>query len=740
MADTASLVVRVSGQGVDSTAKSLDSLTRSSAKTSKAVDDVGASSNSAAVSVSDLGVKTSATSAKINDSSQSAEKYITSLKNQAAAIGLNSEELAVFNAKLLGANASQLEAAAAAARQIASEKAKVAAIDEASRAELESASKALAKKEAIESTIQAMRSEIATMAMSGKERALYSASIAGATEAQKREIARLYELAEANSRAASSSSSMAMAANNASKGIPRVGTVAQQAGYQLQDMIVQIQGGTSAFVAIGQQVPQFLGAFGPIGAITGTIIAMGSALLGVAYNASKAESDVSALVAAGQRLANLNLDSLVQVNDISREFTSSERIAKYKALSDEVINLSQAYENQGLETKRLFAELQAATDNMSKIGGFFGDTQAEASAKLQEKQAQYNESLRAEAEIRSKVNALKEKQNALSDEEAKIKSDAEKAPAVQQKVDDRASRQAEAEAKRMEIQKTAAAQYLTQLQQSNMTELQLIDSQEQQKLSKIQEYRANDLITAQQYQDALLEIETNAKQSRIDLRTQEIDEYYKLMGESRKAEIAAREKEAADKEKILDDGISAQRNMTSDLKSVLGEQNEIYKASAIVTATIDTYKAATAAYAALVGIPIVGPGLAIAASGAAITAGLANVAAIAGAREQGGGMVAGSAYQMAERGKAEIIVPAGASRARTAAQMKQIMGENGGSSPSSVVIVNQTTGRIDSVQQERTDDGQLRLIIREQMAIEAGDENSPFTKTRRATRQQPGFM
>lgn len=272
-----------------------------------------------------------------------------------------------------------------------------------------------------------------------------------------------------------------------------------------------------------------------------------------------------------------------------------------------------------------------------------------------------------------------------------------------------------------------------------MTELQLIDSQEQQKLAKIQEYRTNDLIGVQQYETAKLEIEKNSAASRQELITHEIDAHYKLMSEARKADIAAREKEAADKEKMLDDGIASQRNMTNDLKSVLGEQNAIYQASAIVTATIDTYKAATAAYSALVGIPIVGPGLAIAASGAAITAGLANVAAIAGAREQGGGMSAGSAYQMAERGKAEIIVPAGASRARTAAQMKDIMGQNSGSSPSSVVIVNQTTGRIDSVQQERTDEGQLRLIIREEVSAGLLTQDSQIAKARRQTSGQPGY-
>jgi len=302
---------------------------------------------------------------------------------------------------------------------------------------------------------------------------------------------------------------------------------------------------------------------------------------------------------------------------------------------------------------------------------------------------------------------------------------------------DKTKKQIDDDAKRLQSQKDSAAQYLLQLQQSNMTELQLIESQEQQKLAKIQEYRTNDLIGAQQYETAKLEIEKNSAASRQELITQEIDAHYKQMGEARKADIAAREKEAADKEKMLDDGIAAQRNMTNDLKSVLGEQSAIYKASAITSATIDTYRAAQSSFR--VGSELGGPILGGIFAGAAITAGLANVAAIAGAREQGGGMSAGSAYQMAERGKAEIIVPAGASRARTAAQMKDIMGQSGGSSPGSVVIVNQTTGRIDSVQQERTDEGQLRLIIREQMAIEAADEGSPFTKTRRATRMQPGF-
>lgn len=547
-------------------------------------------------------------------------------------------------------------------------------------------------------------------------------------------------LTVASGKADKASQSLAATTDKTARSIPKVGSVAQQAGYQIQDLVVQLQGGQSAFVAIGQQVPQFLGAFGPIGAITGTVVALGSALLGVAYNASQAEKDVSALVAAGQRLANLNLDSLVDANDISRDFTSPDRISRYKALSAEVINLSQQYENQALVTKRLREEVQAAQDAQSEAGGWFGGSQEEATANLAAAQAKYNESLSAEASIRSKVNALKDQQNKLSDEEAKIKSDAEKAPLKQQKADDRAAKQAEIEAKRLDIQRASASQYLLQLQQSNMTELQLIDSQEQQKLAKIQEYRTGDLIGVQQYEDAKTEIEKNASASRQQLVTDEIDAHYKQMSQARSVELAERDREAAKKEKILDDGVTAQRNMTNDLKATLGEQNDLYKASAIMSTTIDTYRAATGAFAALSGIPIVGPFLGAAAAGVAVAAGLANVARIKAAREQGGGMAAGSAYQMAERGKAEIIVPAGASRARTAAQMRDIMGQNGGkSSPSSVVIVNQTTGRIDSVQQEQTSEGQLRLIIREEVSAGLLTQDSQIAKARRQTSGQPGY-
>lgn len=70
---------------------------------------------------------------------------------------------------------------------------------------------------------------------------------------------------------------------------------------------------------------------------------------------------------------------------------------------------------------------------------------------------------------------------------------------------------------------------------------------------------------------------------------------------------------------------------------------ETMKAFAIAQTIIDTYKGATAAYAALAGIPVVGPALGTAAAAATIAAGLARVAQIRGTHP-GGGSISSSGH------------------------------------------------------------------------------------------------
>lgn len=68
---------------------------------------------------------------------------------------------------------------------------------------------------------------------------------------------------------------------------------------------------------------------------------------------------------------------------------------------------------------------------------------------------------------------------------------------------------------------------------------------------------------------------------------------------------------------------------------------ETMKAFAIAQTIIDTYKGATAAYASLAGIPVIGPALGAAAAAATIAAGLARVAQIRGTHPGGGSISAG---------------------------------------------------------------------------------------------------
>lgn len=90
---------------------------------------------------------------------------------------------------------------------------------------------------------------------------------------------------------------------NASGGLGSLRGVAQSAGYQLQDVAVQLQAGTNAFVVFGQQGSQFASAFGPGGAVIGAIIAVGAALAGVlATSSDTAKKSIDDLIESADEL------------------------------------------------------------------------------------------------------------------------------------------------------------------------------------------------------------------------------------------------------------------------------------------------------------------------------------------------------------------------------------------------------------------------------------------------------
>lgn len=130
----------------------------------------------------------------------------------------------------------------------------------------------------------------------------------------------------------------------ASDGFAKFRNAAGQVGFQVQDMVVQLQSGTSAFVAIGQQGSQLAGAFGPGGAVLGAVIALASAIGGVLYKSlTEAEGSSKDLEAAQKQLkdtfqqtasGSLELtDGLIQLTQISREAAETQ-LALAKANAD----------------------------------------------------------------------------------------------------------------------------------------------------------------------------------------------------------------------------------------------------------------------------------------------------------------------------------------------------------------------------------------------------------------------
>lgn len=433
-------------------------------------------------------------------------------------------------------------------------------------------------------------------------------------------------------------------------------------------------------------------------------------------------------VALGQTLADvfdpsktaaLTFKKLTAEADAAYAASIKRAEAESQAITDRSKQRKKEIEEQRKqynERKKQEIDLASLVNNKGGTGGAgnTNDKDAKAAAKKAEqlrKQAQdyldtlarqNNDELKAiDAQEQQKLAKAKEfySQGALSLKEYEQAKTAIVLEAGQKRQDELDKREKERQEKQQK-----GDDFMAQIMGQNATELELLDIQEQQKLAIADKYREQGLINEEQYQAAL-----NA-----------INEQYA----TKRADATA----------------TAFGNMASNIGSALGEASGAYKAFAIVQATIATYTAAIEAYKSTAAIPVVGPFLAPVAAAAAVGAGMAQVSAIRSAREQGGQLSAGQASTIAERGKPEVIMPAGASRVRTAQQMKEIMGQNGSSSgPSNVTIVNNTSSQIGNVSTEQDDEGRLRIIIEEQVAASLQNSNSKISKARKATRNAPGF-
>ena len=339
---------------------------------------------------------------------------------------------------------------------------------------------------------------------------------------------------------------------------------------------------------------------------------------------------------------------------------------------------------------------------------------------------------------------------------------------------------AKAAAKLAEQQRKQAESFMEAVRRQNTDELAAIDEKEKQKLEKLDEFQKQGALKAGEYEKTKTQIALDADNERNELlkeqtaaHTKEQESADTLLAQiqaENETELGEFQRQQDKKLELLDEYhkkgliLEEQYNQAKDdlvkqsaikqstyaaqqfgdvfgnLSASLKEGSKEAKAFAVAQAIAQTYLSAVSAYQSASAIPVIGWVMGPIAAAAAVAAGLANVAKIRSAREQGGTLAAGQASTIAERNKPEVIMPASASRVRTAEQMRQIMGENSSSNGvTGVTIVNNTSSQISSARTEQDDEGRLRVIISEQVSMELQDSNSPISRSRRATRNQPGF-
>ncbi|MDC1523996.1 hypothetical protein N8468_04720 [Planktomarina temperata] len=188
---------------------------------------------------------------------------------------------------------------------------------------------------------------------------------------------RVGQLDESVGKVGATTSTAGKGINSVNRGMNQFGAVAQnggkklntfnmqlqQGGYQLQDFVVQLQGGTSFFTAFGQQGSQFAGVFGPQGAVVGAIIAIGSAVGGMAYK-----------MIAGANSTSTMEEALTQLNDALKETKDLVALtgenfddlrSKFGPVTGEVLSLAQAMQNIGM--RELSASAEELTNQLLSL-------------------------------------------------------------------------------------------------------------------------------------------------------------------------------------------------------------------------------------------------------------------------------------------------------------------------------------------------------------------------------------
>ena len=335
-------------------------------------------------------------------------------------------------------------------------------------------------------------------------------------------------------------------------------------------------------------------------------------------------------VAEGTKLDNLirrieksEIELIKNRAELNTEFERQKSIAEDVTQSEEArikaAQAAQAAQNELLRQEQEFIDLKIERMELEQS---FNDSSREDEKELAELIAQRTEFEAAatgkRVSVRNLENSIRqgirneEKKRA---EERKKEAEAE-AKAAEERVKEELAREKEKQAElariaKEEAEKRAAEERLRKAIEFE-EELQRIEQNGNDRLAiRMAELAEEERLAIEA---ANREIENEElKQRKLELINQQFAD----------ARVQIKAQEEANKFELVS-------QTAGNIATIFGEQTELGKAAAIVQTTIDTYKAAQSAYAAMAGIPVVGPVLGGIAAGAAVATGLRNVQRITG--------------------------------------------------------------------------------------------------------------
>lgn len=296
----------------------LDSIDKSAQNSSKSMDKLDGAASSSGKELSALAKIVSSIDATLKDMASSSKTAASSVEATTSSVTGAEQVIAALNQQL--AQMQQAQVSANATGLVLQNS--INQVTQAIRALGTQSTETGGSISGIDRMIESLGNQIAILDEQAEKGARSAAILAAqlragdsTTDAQKAKIAeltgRLYDMKNGTEAAGKSTGNFK--------------NIMQQGGYQIQDFIVQVQGGQSALVAFSQQGSQLAGAFGPAGAVFGAVIALST-------------------VIAGTLIASLNggksaMDSLKDAADaMDKVITiSSSGVA---ALSDKYANLA----------------------------------------------------------------------------------------------------------------------------------------------------------------------------------------------------------------------------------------------------------------------------------------------------------------------------------------------------------------------------------------------------------------